>query len=267
MIKLCFVCFVTFTFLVGTNVYAQESGLEVESGGNIEQIRNPLDFISHMNTPLSPDGPKTKEAVLKSLGRLTAGGNRDSNPDLVEAWNLLKLTDALSTKEKADWVEQRMADLPPPFVMLAAVCRSNDDPKRGMELYLFSRLRLTIDAAKCADPSVEDAAMRVVEDLLPQFNVGLNRSPATDEKRVQRFVELMRHAKAGALSLHENVANHVPRPWWIAHAGAQEIISLLVDQPGKKSAGDQAESLFKPEKEWPRIEKEIVQGFKDQLSR
>jgi hypothetical protein len=251
--------------LNGANAKAQEAAVEIENQGNIERIRNRLDFISHMGDPLPENSAKTKEAVLESLGRLTAGVGLDCNPDLVQAWNLLDQTTALSPKQKAEWVERRMADLPPPFVMLAAVCRSKDDPKSGIELYLFSRIRLTLDAAKCADPSAEEASMRVVERLLPQLNIGVDRSETSDETYSQRFLDLMRKSKAGAFKLLEKTANHATRPWWVAHAGLDELIRAGTAAENSKS-DEPKRPLFKPEKEWPNIEREIIQSFREQLS-
>jgi hypothetical protein len=245
---------------------ARAQGLEVEARGDVEEVRNSLDFVSHMGEPIPADAPKTKEAVLRTLGRLTAVGDRDSNPDLVAAWNLLDQTDALSGKEKAGWVERRMADLPPPFVMLAAVYRSADDPARGMELYLFSRIRLLIDASKCADPSAEEAAMSVVQLLAPRFNLGVDRSKTSNEECGRVFADLMRRTAPAALRLHQTVPNRSKHPWWAAHAGMQEIVDGLVGRPDEGDEPSRARGLFKPEKEWPQIEREIVDGFREQLA-
>ncbi len=266
MMRMRLACCAMLASLDVAGAHAQGPGVEVETRGNVEEVRNPLDFISHMGRPIPADSPKTKQAVLLELERLTAGVDRDSNPDLVAAWNLLDQTDALREKEKADWVERRMADLPPPFVMLAAVFRSADDPVRGMELYLFSRIRLTIDASKCADASAEEAAMGVVQLVLPRFNVGVDRSKTSDEERARLWSDLMRRSGPAALRLHETVPNRSRHPWWVAHAGMQEIVDGLAGRNDRDDERVQARDLFKPENEWPQIEREIVEGFRDQLT-
>ncbi len=266
MMRLRLACCALLASLPAAGARAQGPGVEVETRGDVEEVRNPLDFISHMGEPIPADAPKTKEAVLRTLGRLTAKGDRDSNPDLVAAWNLLDQTDALSEKEKADWVERRIADLPPPFVMLAAVYRSADDPARGMELYLFSRIRLTIDASKCADPSAEEAAMSVVQLVLPRLDIGVDRSKVSDEESERVFTDLIRRSAPAALRRHETTPSRAAHPWWVAHAGIREIVADLVGRSDKGESGSRARDLFKPEKEWPQIEREIVDGFRDQLT-
>ena len=266
MMRLRLACCAMLAPLVIADARAQGPEVEVETRGDVEEVRNPLDFISHMGEPIPADAPKTKGAVLRELERLTAAVDRDSNPDLVAAWNLLDQTEALGAREKADWVERRMADLPPPFVMLAAVYRSADDPARGMELYLLSRIRLTIAASKCADPSAEDAAMSVVQLLLPRLDIGVDRSKVSNEECGRVFADLMRRSAPAALRLNETVGNRSRHPWWAAHAGMREIVDGLVGRPDKDESAPRARDLFKPEKEWPQIEREIVDGFRDQLT-
>lgn len=265
MTRMRLACCAMLASLIVAGAHAQGPDVEVESKGDVEEVRNPLDFISHMGEPIPADAPKTKQDVLRMLERLTAARDRDSNPDMVAAWNLLDQTGAIEPREKADWIERRIADLPPPFVMLAAVYRSGEDPGRGMELYLLARIRLTIDASKCADPSAGDATMSVLQALLPRLNIGVDRSRASNEEYRRVFADLTLRSFPAALRLHETTPSHLKHPWWVAHAGIQEIADL-VSPTGKDDARPQARDLFKPEKEWPQIEREIVGGFRDQLT-
>lgn len=240
---------------------ARQGAVEVTTSDNLTQYRNRRDFIAFMGQPIPADSPRTKEAVLAALDRLTSRSRKDANHELVAAWNLLDQTDALSAAEKAAWVEQRLGDLPAPFAMLAGVFKSEQDPSGGMELFYAARMQLVIDGSKCADDTAGPASGPVIQELVSRLHLGIDRSKATDEELEAAFLALRTGVQAKALARHGEIGRNIPKPWWIAHAGMQELVEETT--AGK---APHASALFKPESEWPAIEQAVMEQFRKQLA-
>ncbi len=229
--------------------------LQVNRHENVVSINNPQDFISSMGKPSEYIKLKNKQDILAKLDQLIQNPNDPTNQGLIAAYNLLEQTPHLSQQEKSTWIEQNASALPGPFLLLNALYISENEPARAGEWYIFSRLRMSVDAEKCTDLSAREGGLLVLMRLLPK--VAANANATTTDN----FNAWFKKSFAGGLKLYETTPYKISQPYWIANHGMHALTEQMY------GSGKQAKPIFISQSQENNVKTDIIKSMKNQVAK